>query len=67
MKKILFFLCCCLSICALVYMCYKVWLGISSEQYTFDLLIQILATIGWFTITYSIVTRSYSWAEKLCK
>lgn len=67
MKKIIFFLCCCLCICAFVYMCYKSWLGIESRQLTIDLLTQILATLGWGYITYGVVTREFAWAEKLCK
>lgn len=67
MKKILFFLCCCLSITAFVYMCYQSWLLIETKLYTFRLFTQLLGTIGWGYITYGIVTRQYAWAEKLCK
>lgn len=67
MKKLLFFLCCCICICAFVYMCYKSWLGIESKKCTLDLLVQILSTLGWGYITYGVVTREFAWAEKLCK
>ncbi|MBQ2778540.1 MAG: hypothetical protein IJF46_02045 [Bacteroidaceae bacterium] len=67
MKKILFFLCCCLCICAFVYMCYKAWLGIDAGRYTIDLFVQLLSTVGWGYITYGVVTREFAWAEKLCK
>ena len=69
MKKFLFFLCCCFSICAFVYMCYESWLAIESMQKTFQFrhVAQILGTIGWGYITYGVVTRKFEWAEKLCK
>ena len=69
MKKMLYFLCCCFSICAFVYMCYDSYIGLMSisKSVTFHHIAQILGTVGWGFITYGIVTRKFVWTEKLCK
>lgn len=72
MKKVLYFLCCCLCACAFVYMCYNTWLGFdSAKHYSFQTILRIitqaLGTIGWGFITYGVITRQYAWTEKLCK
>lgn len=67
MRRILFFLCCIISICATVYMCYESWMLINSRIFTWHAITYMLGTLGWLVITFHIVTRQYSWANYLCK
>lgn len=67
MLKILYFLCCIVSICATVYMCYESWQLIQGHHYNWHAITCMLGTLGWLVITFNIVTRQYRWANYLCK
>ena len=67
MKKIIYFLCCILSVCACVYMFYVCWLKIDANIYNMDTLVYVLAAIGWGHITYRIIMKEYKWTSYLCK
>lgn len=67
MKKLIYFLCCSLSILVLGYMVYEAWTALSSNWKSYSAISQGLGALGWLLITYNIVTQSYGWTKKLCK
>ncbi len=67
MRKIIFFLCCITSICAVVYMGYESWMLIRAHTFTLRSCSFYLGTIGWLVITFNIVTCQYRWTKYLCK
>ena len=69
MNKLLYILCCGLSICAFLYMCYISCLEIEQAQeiLAYRPVAQIIGTAGWGYIVYAVITRKFTWTKKLCK
>lgn len=67
MKKLIFFVCCVLCVCAFAYMAYCTWQHIEARRYTTATLCSALGTLGWGVITFNVVTIQYKWARYLCK
>ena len=67
MKKVIYFLCCLLSILVLGYMIYEAWTELSNNWQSHSAISRGLGALGWLLITYNIVTQSYGWTKKLCK
>lgn len=67
MKKLIFFICCTLCVCAFAYMAYRTWLYFEARKYDVDMLCCALGTLGWGVITFNTVTTQYKWAKYLCK
>ena len=67
MKKFIYFLCCLASACILGYMLYDAWFMAQKSLMNRHTIMWILGTIGWFDITFNILTNSYSWTKALCK
>ena len=67
MKKILYFLCCLLSLALTIDMTYEAWMRLSKETFSFKTVFHILGLIGLGLISYEIMTKKYKWVQKLCK
>lgn len=67
MKKIIYTVCCILSIIITIDMGYNVWEQVANKPFTFKMFVQILAVVGWGCITYGVIARRYNWVQKLFK
>lgn len=67
MGKLIYILCCFLSLCVTLYMVYGIIMQLVDEPLTIHLFTKTLACAGWGFITYEIIARKYKWVQKLCK
>lgn len=68
MKKLLYVLCCLLSLYVTIDLGYDIIRQLSEQPaVSYRLFIRLLAAAGWGIITYQIIAQKYKWVQKLCK
>lgn len=67
MKKLLYMLCCLISIGATIYAVYYITLDLITPPIDFREVLRVFGVGYIIRATYMIVAKKYKWVQKICK